>query len=163
MSFCLETQRVIRTLKPGGYFEFQEILYYPECDDGTMTDPYPVKDWVDELNRGIAQLGGDNFGASKLAGQMRDAGFVNVEEIVLKLPLGIWPRDKLLKRAGLYWRVAISDGLRNICSRVFTRGLGWTMEAIDVYLVEVRKSLHDASKHVYFPLYIVVGQKPETD
>jgi hypothetical protein len=33
------------------------------------------------------------------------------------------------------------------------------MEAIDVYLVEVRKSLHDTSKHVYFPLYIVVGQK----
>jgi hypothetical protein len=86
----------------------------------------------------------------------------DIEEIVLKLPLGFWPRDRLLKRAGLYWRVAISDGLRNICSRVFTRGLGWTMEAIDVYLVEVRKSLHDASKHVYFPLYIVVGQKPET-
>jgi len=127
-----------------------------------MTAPYPVRDWVDELNNGIAKLGGDNFGASKLARQMRDAGFGNVEEIILKLPLGVWPRDKLLKRVGLYWRVAISDGLRNICSRVFTRGLGWNMEAIDVYLVEVRKSLHDASKHVYFPLYIVVGQKPET-
>jgi hypothetical protein len=148
-------------LKPGGYFKFQEILYYPQCDDGTITDPYPVKDWIDELNKGIANLGGDNFGASKLAGQMRDAGFINVEEIVLKLPLGVWPKDKLLKRAGLYWRVANSDGLRNICSRVFTRGLGWTIEAIDVYLVEVRKSLHDTSKHVYFPLYIVVGQKPE--
>ncbi|KAF4624581.1 hypothetical protein G7Y89_g13588 [Cudoniella acicularis] len=151
----------IQAIKPGGYFEFQEILYYPSCDDGTMTDPYPVKDWIDELNKGIANLGGDNFGASKLASQMRDAGFVNVEEIVLKLPLGTWPKDKVLKRTGLYWRVNISDGLRNICSRVFTRGLGWKMEAIDVYLIEVRKSLHDASKHVYFPLYIVVGQKPE--
>jgi hypothetical protein len=126
-----------------------------------MTDPYPFKDWVDELNKGISNLGGDNFGASKLVDQMRDAGFINVEEIVLKIPLGIWPKDKLFKRAGLYWRVAISDGLRNISSRVFTRGLGWSMEAVDVYLVEVRKSLHDHSKHVYFPLYIVLGQKPE--
>lgn len=126
-----------------------------------MTDPYPVKDWVDELNKGIANLGGDNFGASKLADQMRDAGFVNVQEIILKIPLGVWPRNKMLKRAGLYLRVAISDGLRNISSRVFTHGLGWSIEAVDVYLINVRKSLHDASKHVYFPLYIVVGQKPE--
>jgi hypothetical protein len=100
-----------------------------------MTDPYPVKDWVDELNKGIAQLGGDIFGASKLSRQMQDAGRINVEETVLKLPLGIWPKDKLLKRAGMGWRVAISDGLTNICSRVFTRGLGRTIEEVDVYLV----------------------------
>jgi hypothetical protein len=80
---------------------------------------------------------------------------------VLKLPLGVWPQDKMLKRGGRFRRVAISDGLRNICSRVFTRWLGWTVEQIEVYLVEVRKSLHDSSKHVYFPLYIVFGQKPE--
>ncbi|KAH8800399.1 S-adenosyl-L-methionine-dependent methyltransferase [Xylogone sp. PMI_703] len=153
-------QRALEALRPGGYFEFQEILYYPYCDDGTMTDPYPFKDWVDLLNQGIANLGGDNYGAAKLATQMRDAGFANVSETVLKLPFGTWPKTKVHKRAGLYWRVAISDGLRNISSRIFTVGLGWKMEELDVYLVDVRKSLTDTSKHVYFPLYVVYGQKP---
>ncbi|RQM04560.1 hypothetical protein DH86_00004211 [Scytalidium sp. 3C] len=153
-------ERAYEALKPGGYFEFQEILYYPYCDDGTMTDPYAFKDWIDQLNQGIANLGGDNYGAAKLAQQMRDAGYVNVKETVLKLPFGTWPKTRMHKRAGLYWRVAVSDGLRNISSRVFTVGLGWKIEELDVYLVEVRKSLTDTSKHVYFPLYVGYGQKP---
>jgi hypothetical protein len=126
-----------------------------------MTDAYPVKDWVDSLNEGLSNLGGDNLGAAKLSSQMRDAGFTNIKEVILKLPLGVWPKSKILKRAGLYWRVAISDGLMNISTRVFTAGLGWSRERLEVYLIDVRKSLHDSSKHVYFPMHIVVGQKPE--
>lgn len=96
---------------------------------------------------------------------MRDAGFTNVQEIILKLPLGIWPKDRVLKRAGLYWQVAISDRLRSLSGRVFTVGLGWSIEAVDVYLIDFRKSLDldDSSKHVYSKLYIVFGQKPEKD
>ncbi len=140
--------------------EFQEIVFYTYCDDGSMTEPYPMRDFMDNLNQGIAKLGGDNLNALKLADQMREGGFAEVDEVALKLPLGIWPKYKEYKLAGLYWRENISEGLRNIATRAFITGLEWSVEALEVYLVDVRKSLYDTSKHVYFPLRIVTGRKP---
>lgn len=125
-----------------------------------MTDPYPMRDFMDNLNVGIAKLGGDNLNALKLADEMRAAGFVDVQDIALKLPLGVWPKNKEYKLAGLYWRENISEGIRNIASRAFVSGLGWSVEALEVFLVDVRKSLYDSSKHVYFPLRIITGRKP---
>ncbi|KAK0117996.1 hypothetical protein ONS95_012307 [Cadophora gregata] len=153
-------EQAFRHTKPGGYLEFQEIVFYTFCDDDSMTDPYPMRDFMDNLNIGIAKLGGDNLNALKLADEMRAAGFVEVQDVALKLPLGVWPKNKEYKLAGLYWRENISEGIRNIASRAFVSGLGWSVEALEVFLVDVRKSLYDSSKHVYFPLRIITGRKP---
>lgn len=149
-----------RHTKPGGYLEFQEIVFYTYCDDGTMTDPYPMKGFMDNLNIGLSKLGGDNLNALKLADEMRQAGFIDVQDVALKLPLGVWPKSKEYKLAGLYFRENISEGIRNIATRAYVSGLGWSVEALEVYLVDVRKSLYDVSKHVYFPLRIITGRKP---
>lgn len=149
-----------RHTKAGGYLEFQEIVGYPHCDDTSMTDPYPVREFVENLNAGLAKLGGDNFNAFKLANEMREAGFVDVQDISLKIPLGVWPRDKDAKLAGLYMRENLNEGVKNIATRIFVSGLGWSVEKLEVFLVEVKRSLFDSSKHVYFPLRIVTGKKP---
>lgn len=47
-----------------------------------------MRTFTDNLNEGLAKLGGDNLNALKLANQMRDAGFTEVDEVPLKLPLG---------------------------------------------------------------------------
>ncbi|KAH6711596.1 S-adenosyl-L-methionine-dependent methyltransferase [Leptodontidium sp. MPI-SDFR-AT-0119] len=146
--------------KPGGYLEFQEVVFYTFCDDDSMTDPYPFRVFMDNLNVGLAKLGGDNLNALKLADEMRQAGFVDVQDVALKIPLGVWPKSKEFKLAGLYWRENISDGIKSIANRAFISGLGWSVEALEVFLVDVRKSLYDASKHVYFPLRIITGRKP---
>ncbi|KAG4430286.1 hypothetical protein IFR05_014233 [Cadophora sp. M221] len=146
--------------KPGGYLEFQEVVFYTFCDDDSMTEPYPFRAFMDNLNVGLANLGGDNLNAFKLADEMRQAGFVDVQDVALKIPLGVWPKTKQYKLAGLYWRENISDGIKSIANRAFVSGLGWSVEALEVFLVDVRKSLYDASKHVYFPLRIITGRKP---
>jgi hypothetical protein len=33
---------------------------------------------------------------------MEAAGFINIEEQILRCPIGVWPKDKTLKLAGLY-------------------------------------------------------------
>jgi hypothetical protein len=35
---------------------------------------------------------------------------------------------------------------------VFTRGLGWSNEELEVFLAEVRKSMKDTSVHGYYPM-----------
>jgi hypothetical protein len=108
----------------------------------------------------MAALGSELNGVTKLMPDITAAGFVNLEEINLKCPIGIWPRNKTLKMAGLYWRTAIMDGLNGLVNRSYGRGLGWSAEEIEVFKVSVRQSLMDTSKHTYFPLHIIYAQRP---
>jgi hypothetical protein len=94
------------------------------------------------------------------AGRLRDAGFVHVTERVWKVPIGTWPRDRRLKTIGLYNRSVIADGLQGVSMAAFTRGLKWSTEEVDLFLVDVRKSLANASVHSYYTFHAVYAQKP---
>lgn len=39
-------------------------------------------------------------------------------------------------------------------------GLGWKEAQVEMFLVDVRRSLNDASVHAYFPFTVVYGRKP---
>jgi hypothetical protein len=114
-----------------------------------MNRPYAVRDFLENVRDGVANLGSDLNGVTKLRGQMEAAGFINIEEHILRCPIGIWPKDKTFKLAGLYWRTAISDGLMNVAKRPMEKGLGWTTAQVEVFLVGVRKALMDSSFHSY--------------
>jgi hypothetical protein len=45
-----------------------------------------------------------------------------------------------------------STGLSGLSMAVFTRGLGWTKEELEVFLVEVRKSMKNTKIHGYYPM-----------
>lgn len=42
--------------------------------------------------------------------------------------------------------------LSGISVALFTRGLGWTAEELEVFLVNVRKEWMDPKVHIYFPM-----------
>lgn len=52
------------------------------------------------------------------------------------------------------------DGLQPIAMGPFTRGLGWSREQVDVYLVGVRKAYEMGGPHYWMPLHVICGQKP---
>jgi hypothetical protein len=114
-----------------------------------MDRPYAFRDFLENVRDGVANMGSDLNGVVKLRGQMEAAGFTNIEEQILRCPIGLWPKNKTLKLAGLYWRTAISDGLMNVAKRPMERGLGWSTTQVEVFLVEVRKALMDSSFHSY--------------
>lgn len=129
--------------------EFQELHYYPHCDDESMDRPYAFRTFLEHVRDGIANFGSDLNGVVKLRSQMEAVGFTNIHEEILKAPIGIWPKHKTLKLAGFYLRTAIFDGLINIAKRPLEKGLGWTLPEIEVFLVDVRRSLMDSSIHSY--------------
>jgi hypothetical protein len=147
-------------MKPGGWIELQDLLHKAHCDDGTMPKDYLVQKWLEHVATGLAALGPDLLAAEKNAQYLRDAGFVNVEERVFKVPIGTWPRNKKLKMVGLYGRMMIYDGLEGNSLGPFTRGLGWTPDEVQVFLVDVRRALLDNSVHAYLPFHCIFGQKP---
>jgi len=80
---------------------------------------------------------------------VKDAGFVNVSQRVVKLPLGSWARDPMLKEIG-HWNITqLMMGLEGFVMRLFTSVLGWAPEEVQVFLVGLRKELKSLSVHAY--------------
>lgn len=126
-----------------------------------MSATDPVAEFWATICEALGALG-VNFNVTyMLADIMREAGFVNVTTRIFHVPIGMWPKNKVLKNVGRYWQAVLVDGLQPIALGPMTRGLGWTREEVEVWLVNVRRAYYDKSVHSHMPLHIICGQKPE--
>ncbi|KAH0548523.1 hypothetical protein GP486_007934 [Trichoglossum hirsutum] len=153
-------ERSFAHLKPGGHVEFQEILVFPQSDDGTLPDDGVLQQYYRYMNEACQMISIDLEIPSKLTQMLRDAGFVDVKEEVRKIPLGTWPRDRLLKRVGAFQKANFLEGLSAISLGPYTRVLGWSKERLEVWLTEVREAIMDPRTHSYDYMYFVHGKKP---
>ncbi|KAK0703450.1 S-adenosyl-L-methionine-dependent methyltransferase [Lasiosphaeria miniovina] len=156
-------KRSLKHLRPGGWFELQEVHHCPISANGTMAVDHPVAEYWRLINDGLANLG-INFHAvseGRLTSMMRTSGFVNVTERVFQIPIGTWPKDRVLKDVGQHWRSVLLDGVQAIALGPLTRGCGWTREEVELLLVQVRKAYYDNSCLMYMPLHVIYGQKPQ--
>lgn len=127
-----------------------------------MPPDHPAARFWDLVTEGLGKLGInlDTIADGNLCKMMEDAGFINVTELILHVPIGIWPKNKVLKTVGLYWRTILLDGLQAIALGPLTRGLQWKREEVEVFLTSVRQAHHDNSALMYMPLHIIYAQKP---
>ncbi|KAH6604130.1 methyltransferase type 11 [Trichoderma cornu-damae] len=159
-------RRAMEHLKIGGWIELQEIHHTPRSalpdGDGQLPPDHPVARFWKHVTDGLAVLGIDLDTAAngRLADMMRRAGFTNVTERVLHVPIGIWPKNKILKTVGLYWRTILLDGLQAIALGPLMRGLGWNREQVELLLVEVRRAYFDNAPLMYMPFHIIYAQRP---
>lgn len=153
-------RRALFYLKPGGYMESQEVMPTPYCDDGTMAPDWPFRDWIKTLDEAAIGAGRPLRIANKMKRWYEAAGFVDVQEKVLILPINPWPQDKHLKTLGRMHEDNLLAGLGGLSMGHFSRVLGWSKNEIEVYLVNVRKSVSDRSVHAYHRVFVVWGRKP---
>ncbi|KAJ5940187.1 hypothetical protein N7516_000355 [Penicillium verrucosum] len=146
-SFKRVLRQAFKHLKPGAYMECHELDPKPKCDDNTM----PPR----ESRRGIQQF----RIAHRLAQWMKDIGFVDVEQRLSKIPTNTWPEDEKLRTIGAWSENNWLDALSGWSYKPFL-ALGWSKPEIEVFLVDVRKSIQDRSVHAYMEFYVVTGRKP---
>jgi len=142
------------SMRPGGWVENQEIDLNFTTDDNTMPADSAILRWQTLWNQGIESVGmtGRCY-VDKIKQQMMDAGFINVTVRPYKIPSGPWPKDKRLREAGIYHHVGMFEGLTGLSMRVFTRLLGWSVEEMELLLMQVRAELKKRDIHKYLPLY----------
>lgn len=155
----------ISHLKPGGWFEIQEFHYRAACDDSSCDGPYAWRDFLNYLDSGLASLGSELHGITRAPDELAAAGFQNVKVRPLKCPAGPWAKKQRLQECGHILRDVILWGLNGLARRPFRDGLGWTDLQIEMFLVDVRKSITDERNglpifHSYFPFDSICGQKP---
>lgn len=151
-------------LRPGtGWIECHDLDPRPRSDDNTIPDKWPLSEWERMMTKGARKINpkGTLHMAPRLKEWMIDAGYVDVREIVFKLPLGSWPRDKELKSIGRGYASVVLDGLPGFSYKILgNEGLGMSREQIEVCLAGVRKCLVDRDVHAYFNFHSVMGRKP---
>lgn len=46
----------------------------------------------------------------------------------------------------------LANGLSGLSMATFTRLLGWTVDEVEVFLVDVRREIRDTKIHAYWPM-----------
>jgi metalloendopeptidase OMA1, mitochondrial len=149
-------------LKPGGWFESQELSPRFDCDDNSMPADWPPKVMFDELIKITEDM---NRGLDMAPGVKRayeEAGFVDVQERVFRMPISGWPRRRELKELGQLWQENLQSGVSGFVMGAFHRVKNMKREEIELALIEVRRRLRDRNVHAYQKLHVVWGRKPES-
>lgn len=80
------------------------------------------------------------------------AGFVDVHEVIYKVPIGPWPRDKVLKEIGqlnyLHWATGM-EGYSMFLLTKYGLPTPWSPDEVRVYLAKVRDELKNPRYHRY--------------
>lgn len=93
---------------------------------------------------------------------LEEVGFVDVVEERFKLPIGPWMKDKKWKEIGRWSLLHISSGLEGMALYMLTHIHGWEYAEVQVFLVKMRKALHDPRRHAYYGMFVTYGRKPES-
>lgn len=83
---------------------------------------------------------------------MAEAGFQDIRVSVYKWPSNDWPNDAKFKELGIWQRENMLYGLEGFSLAPLTRAHGWTREEVEVFLVDVRKDIHNRRIHAYWPV-----------
>jgi hypothetical protein len=143
-------KKAYEALAPGGYFEMQDVYFKPHSPDGTQEGTTLVR-WVELLVEGAKKLGRNWHGVPHYAQWMRDAGFEDVVEKVIQVPINCWPRGEKNKIMGMYFLADCMQGVGAISMAVLTRN-GMSTEDVEAMVAEVKSELKNKRIHVYYPL-----------
>jgi hypothetical protein len=139
-------------LRPGGWLELADISFPVRSDDNTLpADSALLKLGQYSIEAG-ERLNHSVESAKHYRRQMEEAGFVNITELHFKWPMNSWPKDAKYKEIGAYTYQNFSSGLYGLSIALLNRGLGWSVEEVQVFLAQCRKELADRSIHGYWPM-----------
>jgi hypothetical protein len=96
-------------LKPGGYFEVQDLDPETYCDDGSYTEDHAAMKWGKLFKEALAKMNRPLPELTEYKTFMQNAGFVDIHEQFFKRPSNDWPKDKKMKEIG---RVCQGESLR---------------------------------------------------
>ncbi|KAL1991215.1 hypothetical protein VTN49DRAFT_5719 [Thermomyces lanuginosus] len=150
-----------RSVKPGGWVEFQDWDGYPTSEDGSF-DGTALKRYFDEVYGAFEEAGYEARPGPKLEQWFKDAGFVNVHVEKFVVPYGIWPKDPHLKKLGAWNQAqAEANGYESGALAALTRYKQWTKEEVIVLASQARADGRKRNIHMVFNFYVVYGQRPE--
>ncbi|TKA77097.1 hypothetical protein B0A55_03580 [Friedmanniomyces simplex] len=158
-------QQAVKHLKPGGWFEWQELhtRIFCACPDVLDIDKCRHSCYWEaqqKLAAGIAKFGIDLWKGAALQPLFDQGGLYQNHQVVTTTPVGCWPEDKVDKEKGLLRRQVLLQGMESLYMGPLTKGLGMEKAEVDELLEKVRGELRaDEARH-YLKFHTYYGRKP---
>ncbi|KAI2617781.1 S-adenosyl-L-methionine-dependent methyltransferase [Hypoxylon sp. NC1633] len=146
-------------LAPGGWVEFQEWILHAQSSDRSL-DGTAFQKWNRLMAEGVKKLGKSLFFVLQYKSLLERTGFHNIVELKYAVPTNTWPPGRQSQRIGALMRNNALQVIDIYSLGVFTQGLGWSKEALDKLIVEVRKDIENTRIHSYSTLMTIYCQKP---
>ncbi|KAF4308157.1 S-adenosyl-L-methionine-dependent methyltransferase-17 [Botryosphaeria dothidea] len=153
-------QQAHQHLKPGGWIEVQEHEALYQSETGSKENAPSINEWADNLHAAAEKIGKPFLCLHTLESKIKETGFTNVEQKILKCPHGPWMEDPRKKVVGIYRREHMMEAATSYGIAHFTRVLGWKPEEYQVLASRVRKEMRDESLKLWSKFYIIYAQKP---
>lgn len=80
---------------------------------------------------------------------IENAGFVEINQCQLKVPLGTWPAEKKQKDMGAYLALTIDTAFEAVGMAMLTRVLGMSSEEVDKVIAGAQKECRNKKIHTY--------------
>ncbi|KAI1743903.1 S-adenosyl-L-methionine-dependent methyltransferase [Xylaria scruposa] len=151
--------RIYENLSPGGWAEFTEWVVSIQSTHNSFIETSFYK-WLKLWKSGVKKLGSTVYYPMEYKRLLNEAGFKNVTERKYAVPVNPWPPGKQLQRIGSMMALNINTILEPMSLPVFTGVLGWSPDALESLLTEVRKEIADVRMHAFMTLFTVYAQKP---
>ncbi|KAI1085556.1 hypothetical protein F5B20DRAFT_575068 [Whalleya microplaca] len=126
-------------LNPGGWAEFTEWLVILQSPDHSTEGT-------------LEKLGKTVFYPLDYKKMLLKQGFQEVHERKYAVPINTWPPGKQLEKIGAMMTTNFLTIIDVLSLPLFTGPLGWTQEALESLLVDVRKDVADTRIHSFMTL-----------
>ncbi|KAJ4250149.1 hypothetical protein NW762_011960 [Fusarium torreyae] len=156
-------KEAFRCCNTDGFIESGEINPTFCCDDGSIENAPALQTW-----NTLGIEGGKGFGRSfreveNDVGLLRDAGFVDVQSVEYKVPVGGWTKDEKLRRVGQFLRATIENDLEGYTMMIWHNILNWPKDEYQIFLMDMRKALRNKRVHCYMRVRYVYGRKEKNN
>jgi len=148
-------------MRSGGCIEQMEVEIDAQTDDPEVLPGSQIRALCEYTRTHLSAAAGRDFDISLgMKKMIEDAGFVDVQEKRLNLPLGPWASDPKLKDIGRFYERFYKTGLQGWLLQVCTRRLGWTVDQVNEACINAFQEINARKQHWYYPMVIVIGRKP---
>lgn len=136
-------KKVLKHLKPGGYYEHVEIGCQGMSDHVELDPDHVFYTWANTFYEAGEKMGRPFTicldGESKK--HMLAAGFEDIKEHRWKLPVNSWAKDQKLKHAGTLFHYALERDMEGFSMFACTQLLGWSKEEVQVLVAKMRQAI----------------------
>lgn len=140
-----------RHLKPGtGWIEHVEIDMEPRCDDYTLPPDSMLTKWYQWLADATHRVSRPIAYEHRTRQLLQAAGFIDIQETVIRVPYNSWPNDPHQKDIGRWYNLGITEGLDALSFAPLTRVYQWDLNAhVRPLLEQVRREICNRKIHAY--------------
>ncbi|KAF5011811.1 hypothetical protein FDECE_2101 [Fusarium decemcellulare] len=152
-----------RVCKPGGWVESYEPTVVAESDDDTVQPGSAHSEWGKFFIEGAKKMGRSCTVVEDDVQRksMEAAGFVDIQFVDKKVPIGGWPEDPKQKQIGQYLQASLEQDLEGYVLYMASQLLGWTKDEVSVYCDQFRREIRSGKHHAFFRQRVIWGRKLE--